>query len=503
MRHNRSHPSVQRAKTPARAPQADPAPWTRRIGLALLLGGAGCAVGPDYEKPKTVTPVAWNRLDATGARVTVGDKSADLREWWRSFDDPLLSELVSQALEASLDLKQAQARLREVRARLGVAEADRYPSLNATGNAVRNRSSRSASGRTATNSFNGGFDASWELDVFGRVRRQVEAAEADLASTEENLNAARVTLVAEVARTYVEARSLQIRVEIAKSNLKSQYETLQLTEWRAEAGMVGGQDVEQARSNHEQTMAQVPSLEVALAEAQHRLDILLARPPGSLQARLAAGGELPVVPLQIAVGIPADTLRQRPDVRAAERKLAAETARIGIAKAAMYPSFKLSGSVGLEAITPAVFGSSGGGFYSLVGGITAPLFQGGRLRAQVKVQDAVREQALISYQKSILTALQEVEDALVALARNRERREALERAVQAARNAAGLARQRYAAGVIDFQSVLDTERTVRTLEDTHASSRADGVLALVRLYKALGGGWTPPPEPKDDDEEEP
>ena len=198
--------------------------------------------------------------------------------------------------------------------------------------------------------------------------------------------------------------------------------------------------------------------------------------------------------MQIAVGIPADTLRQRPDVRAAERRLAAETARVGVAEAARYPSFKLSGSIGLEALTLGALGNSGAAASSLLAGITGPIFDAGRLRAQVEIQDAVREQALVAYEQTVLTALQDVENALVALARNRERVEALANAVESARNAALLARQRYSAGLIDFQSVLDTERTVLVLEDSLASSRADGVLALIRLYKALGGGWSPQAE---------
>ncbi len=306
-----------------------------------------------------------------------------------------------------------------------------------------------------------------------------------------SLENTQVSLASEVALNYVEVRALQTRVGIARANLASQSETLQLTNWRAQAGLVSSQDVEQARSNLEQTRAQIPSLETSLAESEHGLDILLGRAPGTLHARLAATGELPTVPDRIAVGIPADTLRQRPDVRAAERKLAAETARVGVAEAARYPSFTLSGSIGLEALTLGALGNGGAATSSLLAGITSPVFNAGRLRAQVEIQDAVREQAQVSYEQAVLTALQEVENTLVALARNRERVEALAIAAESARNAAELARQRYSAGLIDFQSVLDTERSVLSAEDSLASSRADGVLALIRLYKALGGGWSP------------
>jgi NodT family efflux transporter outer membrane factor (OMF) lipoprotein len=426
--------------------------------------------------------------------LTHSGAPGDLSQWWLGLNDPLLSELMDQALAASPDLRKAQARLREARARRVVSGAAQYPNVSASGSARRKQSTSNTGGGATSNQFTAGFDASWELDVVGGVRRGVEAAEADHESSEASLGDTQVSLVAEVARSYFEVRSLQIRLGIARSNITSQTETLQLTEFRAQAGLVSSQDVEQARSNREQTLAQIPSLEISLAEAEHRLDVLLGKVPGSLHARLAKGGELPAVPSQVAVGIPADTLRQRPDVRVAERKLAAETARVGVAEASRYPSFKLSGSIGVEALTQGAIGNGTSAFYSLIGGITAPIFYGGRLRAQVEVQDAVREQALVAYEQAVLGALQEVENALVALAKNRDRAEALTRAVEAARNAALLARQRYGAGVIDFQSVLDTERSVLSLEDSLASTRADGVFALIRLYKALSGGWSPQAE---------
>jgi len=467
----------------------------------LLLGG--CMVGPTYRKPEVTTPAKWNRLGETKTAL-VGDRPrADLSRWWQQLNDPLLSELVEQALRQSLDLLKARARLRQSRASVAVADAGRYPSLQASASARRSGSTAGSAGVAGGNAaitgnqltitgnqFNASFDASWELDVFGGVRRGVEAAEADQQSAIANLDDAQVSLIAEVARTYVEVRSLQIRLGIARTNLARQTETVQLTEFRAQAGLVSTQDVEQARSNREQTQAQLPNLEISLAEAEHSLDILLGQAPGALHGRLSLTASLPEASLQVAVGIPADTLRQRPDVRAAERKLAAETARVGVAEAARYPSFKLSGSIGLGALVRGASGNSLAGTYSLLGGLTAPLFDAGRLKAQVDVQDAVREQALASYRQAVLTALQEVENALVALARNQERGAALSHAVDAARSAAQLARQRYGAGLIDFQSVIDTERTVLSVEDSLASGRADGVLALIRLYKALGGGWS-------------
>ncbi len=465
-----------------------------RCALAALagLGLAGCAaVGPDYVPPTPAAPAVWRQLDAAALPGVRADAPGDLALWWQQLNDPLLSGLMDEALRASPDLQSAQARLRESRARRAVAAAARYPSLDASGNASRTRSSEEAGSGTTRNFFSAGFDASWELDVFGGVRRSVEAAQADLEAARASLDDTRVSLVAEVATNYVEVRTQQLRLGIARANLDAQSETLQLTEWRAQAGLVNSQDVEQARSNREQTRAQIPLLQTSLVEAEHRLDLLLGLTPGSLHARLGDAGALPALPARIAVGIPADALRQRPDVRAAERRLAAETARVGAAEAARYPAFNLSGSIGLEALRLGALGNSGAATSSLLAGITAPLFDAGRLRAQVEAQDAVREQAQVSYAQTVLTALQDTENALVALARSREREQALTNAAAAARNAAELARQRYSAGLVDFQSVLDTERTRLSVEDSLASARADGVQALIRLYKALGGGWSP------------
>ena len=451
---------------------------------------SGCAmVGPDYQAPTPGAPATWFQA-ASSKDVVRTEAAGDLSRWWHAFNDPLLSELVEQALQSSPDVRSAQAKLRESRARRVVAGAGLYPGVSASADARRSKSSEETGGGTARNSYSAGFDASWELDVFGGTRRGIEAADAELESTQASLYDTQVSLAAEVALNYIELRAFQSRLRIARDNLASQAETLQLTDWRAQAGLVSSQDAEQARANFEQTRAQIPSLETSLAEAEHRLSILLGKQPGSLHGHLAAA-ELPKAPASIAVGIPADTLRQRPDVRVAERRLAAETARVGEAEAARYPSFTLSGSIGLEALTFSALGNSGAGAYSLLAGIGAPIFDAGRLRAQVDIQDAVREQALISYEQTVLNALGDVENALVALARNREREQALANAAASARNAALLARNRYSAGLIDFQSVLDTERSVLSVEDSLASTRADGISALIRLYKALGGGWTP------------
>ncbi len=452
--------------------------------LALLVFGCA-AVGPEYGAPTPDVPAAWRRGDVAVANVRpVGD----LSRWWQRLNDATLSGLIEQALRGSTDLRVAQARLREARARRALAAAQFYPSVTASGSVRRSKSSAEVGSGATTELYNASFDASWEPDVFGGVWRGREAAQADLEASAANLYNTQVSLVAEVARNYVELRAFQARLAIARGNLISQSETLQLTDWRAQAGLVSSLDVEQARANVEQTRAQIPSLETSLAGSEHRLAILLGQAPGTLHEKLAVPAPIPVASDRVAIGIPADVLRQRPDVRAAERQLAAETARIGQAQAAHYPNFTLSGSLGLEALS---LGALGGNAVtrSLLASVRQTIFDAGRLRQQVEIQNAIQERALVNYEAAVLTALQDVENALVALANSRDRQAALRSAVEAARNAALLAHNRYTSGLIDFQTVLNTERTVLTIEDNLASAEAEGATALVQLYKALGGGW--------------
>lgn len=460
----------------------------RNLALGLLAAGlAGCAaVGPDYSPPPIEVPAAWQRAGEAPAAAGREDLSA----WWQRLEDPLLSGLVDEALAGSLDLRTARARLRQARALRGIAGAERFPAVGASASASRADGSEEAGSGRSSELYRAGFDAQWEPDVFGGVRRGIEAAQAGVEAAAASLANAQVSLAAEVALNYVEVRAFQARLAIARSSLESQAETFQLTDWRAQAGLVGALDVEQARAQLEQTRAQIPALEASLAQAGHRLAVLLGRAPGALRERLAVRGPVPAVPERVAVGIPADTLRQRPDVRAAERTLAAETARIGQAQAARYPRFALSGSIGVEALRAGALGASGAGATSLAASVAATLFDAGRLRQQVEAQSAVAEQALAGYEAAVLAALEDVENALVGLARSLQREAALRSAVEAARNAALLARQRYASGLIDFQPVLDTERTLLSLSDTLAATQAQSASSLIQLYKALGGGWT-------------
>ena len=467
---------------------APPGRWVRFL-LSPVVLIAGCTVvGPQYSEPAVPVPSTWN---GSSANASNADPGPGLSAWWQSLADTTLTRLIEQALAANTDLRSAQARLREARARRALAGTQALPTLAAGTSATASKSSGQSGSGNHNDLYHAGFDAAWEADLFGGLRRGVEAAEADLAASQADLEGVRVSLAAEVALSYVDLRAAQARLAIAQANLASQSETLQLTDWRAQAGLVGSLDVEQARTSVEQTRAQIPGLESARAQAENRLAILTGQAPGSLSQELAACVPIPVPPDSVAVGIPAHTLARRPDVRAAERRLAAETARVGVAEAARYPGLNLSASIGLDALNPADLLTRAALAHSVLARLVATVFDGGRLRQQVAIQSAVQERALVGYEKTVLTALEEVENALAALANGRAKAAALEQAVAAARNAALLAQNSYAAGTVDFQTVLNTERSLLATEDGLAAARAETAAALIRLYKALGGGWSP------------
>lgn len=452
------------------------------VALALL---AGCAaVGPDYHPPETKVPSQWQGAsDASPATID----AAALAQWWRQFHDPVLDRLIDDALKANVSLATARAQLREARARYDLARANLGPSANASASASRSKSS-SASG---TNLYDAGFDASWEPDVFGGGRRSVEAAEADAQAQAEALHETRVSLVAEVARNYLELRTAERQLAVARSNLKTQSDTYDIVHWRHLAGLASALDEAQARTLLEQTRATLPTLETSVRTARNRLAILLDRAPGEVDELLKSGPEdIPAAPETVAVGIPADTLRQRPDVRAAERRLAAETARLGVAEAQRYPSFRLSGTLGLQALTPGGLVDGATVTRSLLAGITAPIFDAGRIRSNIAIQDAVLERARLNYRSTVLTALEDVENALVSIRNTRQRIEQLTRAATSAQTAWDIARYRYQSGLVDFQSVLDSQRSLLSLEDQLTSAEGAYSLAQVQLYKALGGGWS-------------
>ena len=452
------------------------------LGLALLLQGCAHRAPVASESPGAALPVAWNAPLPAG--VAVLPQADDLARWWERFGDPQLSALVAQALQAHPSALSAQAALRQARAQARVQAAGMLPDVSLSGSAQRSRS-----GGQTGNSFQVGLDAGWEPDLFGRLDAGVQASEADARAAQASLEQVHVSLSAEVALQYISLRSLQQRLAIAQRNLETQQQTLQITDWRVQAGLATSLVAEQARAAAEQTAAQVPQLRANRAQARHALAVLTGQAPAALDAALAAPQAVPQPSQALALDIPADTLRQRPDVRVAQERVQAALARVSQADAARYPSLRLSGSLGLRALTLGAMGDSASLVHSLLGSVAVPLFDGGATQAQVQVQQAALEQARQAYQLAVLTALKEVEDALVALQGEAARLAHLQQATQAAGNAALLAQQRYASGLIDFASVLETQRTQLATQDALATSQANLGSNHVRLFKALGGGW--------------
>lgn len=450
--------------------------------LALLLGlplAACVTVGPDYTPPPLTAPAVWHTpVAVTGEPL--------LAAWWQCLADPVLDELQQAALTQSPDLRTAIAKLREARARVGIAEAARTPTLEAVANARRSESA--GSGQT-TDSFSLGFDAGWEIDLFGGTRRAIEAANATAEASVESLRDAQVSLVAEVARTYIDLRVQQARLQIARDNAVSQADTEQITRWRVQAGLLTQLELAQASSNLAQTRAKLPSLESAIEADLNKLAVLSGLNRDALGQRLEKPAAIPAVPGEVVASIPADVLRQRPDVRAAERRLAAQTANIGVATADLYPALRLSGSFALSALRADQLLRSDAASNSLLAGLSAPLFDAGRIRRNIAVQNALQEQMLIAYEKAVAQAYADVETALVAFAKANERDVVLARALEAARLAEEIALQRFSTGLIDFATLLETQRSLLSLQDQQASSQGDQATALVQLYKALGGGW--------------
>ena len=455
----------------------NPSPLSHPLGLgalsvALALALSGCAAWPPTAQLSSTAPVSSTTANP-------------LAQWWQKFNDPLLTTLVTKALQANASIRSAQAALQQSRALRDVSAAGLLPTLSAAGSAQRAR----ANGGDASNSFRAGLDASWEPDIFGGQRSALNAAEADTQALQATLADVQVSVAAEVALAYVQLRGQQAQLAIARNNLASQQETLQITDWRAQAGLITSLEVEQARTASEQTSAQIPLLDAAIAKTSHGLAVLTGQRPEALLMQLQSAQPIPQPTSTLALDIPAQTLRQRPDVRAAELRITAALARVSAADAARYPGFAISGSLGLNALTLGALGNSASLISSLLGSLSIPLFDGGARRAQVLAQEAALEQARANYQTVMLSALQDVADALVALSGDRTRLTHLQGAAAAAANADLLAQQRYRSGLIDFQTVLQTQRTLLTTQDSVASSTADISADHVRLYKALGGGW--------------
>lgn len=466
--------------------------FTGAMALALL---AGCTSrdpstdpGAHIELPAQWTQAAVS-VTAEAADAAPEITQPDLTQWWQRFDDPLLTTLITDALTHNTDLRTAQAALAQARARRDRARAGWFPSLDAGAGARESRT-----GSVSNERYTASLDASWEPDLFGATQGTVNAADADLAASTATRDGVRIALAAEVALAYVEVCTNHLRRDIAQRNLAAQDETLALAGWRAEAGLASELEVAQARAAREQTQAQLATRDTALTTARHRLAVLTGRPPSALDDLLAAPRPIPRAGSAPDTGIPANTLRRRPDVRAAEQRLLAESARLRATRAARYPSLTLGGSLGIEALSAGALTSGGTSTRSLLASLSVPLLDGGRRRADVAAQLAVREQTLAAYEATLLGALQDVENALATRRGAARRIDALRAAADAAGTAATLARHRHAVGSIDFASLLDSERTLLSVEDSLAATIADETSAAISLYKALGGGWAPTPE---------
>jgi multidrug efflux system outer membrane protein len=461
--------------------------------LVCLSLGACKTVGPDYVVPEVSVPDQWQEDLLDG----VSEGEGSLHTWWTTIDDPMLTNLITRAAERNRDLRAAFTRIKASRARRGIATAERYPDLNASGAAQRSRTSESLvpsmpGGPSRTDTVGAvGVDGTWEVDVWGRVSRSIESADASLEATYEDYRDTLVLLFAEVALNYVEVRTLQARIISAENNIRNQDGTREFTQNRVDAGIAPELDVRQAERNLGVTESEVPLLRTALVQATNRLSVLLGENPGALQDELSDAKPIPH-PTELAVpGVPADILRQRPDIRRAERELAAQTARIGVATAELYPRFSLNGSFGFES-TSSLFKKENRA-WSFTPFVSWNVFDGGSVRNAINVEDALAQEALEFYEQTVLLALEDVENSLVAYSEEQIRRDALLRSVLADQRSVELVKILYETGLTDFQNVLDTERSLFTQEDQLAESEGLVVQYLINIYRALGGGWEPDP----------
>lgn len=463
-----------------------------------------CTVGPDYKKP---APDMGASYHAAGRGVS--SRPADLAAWWREFHDEDLNQLVERAFDNNFDLRIAEQRIRESRALRGVAAAAWYPKVDANGSFTRQRISangffgQQGGGGAGGGGFVGGgsganrtidlwaatADASWELDIFGGTRREVEAAGADIEAQVEQRREVFVTLLGEIGRAYVDLRGQQRQLEILNSRIQSQQKTVDLTRIRYETGLSAELDLVRAQAILDQTRSELPTAESAVRVASHRIAVLLGGRPESLQSALLVTKPIPQPPGDIPTGAPAELLLRRPDIRRAERECAAASARIGAAVAAKYPKFRIATSIGPQATELRDLLDNKSIFYSLGPQISIPLFQGGRLDANIEVQTAREQQALLKYQQTLLTALEEVENGIIQYTYEQSRIESLGAAVASRRRAHALAQSLFEQGIVDFLNVLDAERELLQSESELARSATLVTQNAIFIYKSLGGGW--------------
>jgi outer membrane protein, multidrug efflux system len=473
---------------------------TPALAALLLCAGAllgACTVGPDYVPPKTSLPAGYS--EAAGSATTVTSASSTLEPaWWTNFGDPVLNHLIDEAQRTAPDLAQAEARVREARAMRGVAGAAEYPEVDAGAAYARTHGSANVPLGVPPgglgpgidgNLYQAGFDASWEIDVFGGTRRRIEAANAEYEASLAGRGDATLMLTGEIARDYVLLRGAQRQLAVARDNLSIQRDALALTRSQFDAGLASRLDVVRAQAQVEATEAEIPTFVVDARTAIYRIGALMGVPPESLLTELDTPQAIPTPVADVPVGLPSDLLQRRPDIRAAERQLAAANARIGAAKADLYPHFYLTGAAGLESLDASTFLTAPSRYLSIGPGISWLVFDAGKVRFTVEAQEARTEEATAQYQRVVLDALRDVETALVSYGQAKIRRERLAAEATAERDAVDLAERLYRQGLEDFLPVLDAERSLYVAEDKLAQTDRDTDIALVALYKALGGGW--------------
>lgn len=472
----------------------------RRAVLAMaglcLLAPAGCLVGPNYHPQETRMPDQWT--GPTDKMTVAAEKQAELVHWWTTFNDPLLTSLVEQAVQSNLDLKLAAARLQQARANYGIAVADQWPQVLANAGFTRGRASAMNGPKPlkAHSLFQVGLDASYEMDVFGGIARNVEAAGADIEASAWDGRDVLVSVVAEVALDYMSLRGFQQRVVIAQRNLKDQQHSAEITRKRQKGGLVSDLDVANAEAQVASTASTIPLFESQARQAIYSLGVLLGQEPAALLKELGPAAEIPATPPEVPISLPSELLRRRPDIRSAEAQIHAATARIGVATADLFPKFSMGGSAGFQSNTLQSLLDGKNGFFSFGPSVSYTVFDGGRTASNIELQKALTDQVVITYQQTILTALQDVENALIAYSKEQENRKFLIEAVAANRKALDISIRLYTEGETNFLSVLIAEKNLFDSEDALVQSTQTVSAQLVALYKALGGGWNEdPPAP--------
>ncbi|MBK8816685.1 MAG: efflux transporter outer membrane subunit [Methylococcaceae bacterium] len=465
------------------------------LSIAATVMMSACAVGPDYKSPAISVPNQWHESNVT-SKPNLPD------QWWKTFNDKELERLISEAVIANLDYKIALERVIDARAQRSITFASGLPSLSAKSSASRrfNNSAGTAQSGGATsgggfgignqliNIFQMGFDAEWELDFFGGVRRALEAAEATIESEQENSRDVLVTLLGDVARNYIDLRANQLKMDITRKTLSAQHEIQNLVRIRQQSGLADMLDVAQAQSQADTTEAQIPGYEAQIDQSIHAISVLLGREPGALAIRLQNNSPVPKIDTTILADLPSELLKRRPDIRRAERQLALANASVGVATAELYPKINLAAFIGLQNMSIKDFTPIGKS-WSTASTLTLPIFNWGKLNANIRSKKSQYEQAFLSYKSSVLNAFKEVEDALVAVRKEQVRYQSLEKAAEANRLAVTLAEERYEKGLTGFIDVLQSQQSLYQTETSLADSTAKVSSNQVALYKALGGGW--------------